>query len=494
MWIARSFFIVLWVTINALLIKKIPPDACLSSSASHISQCSAYLSKLTFSPSKQVADTTAVVLNWSRFPNVIQIVSLLCIPELENTIATIHVWNNSPNKISKEDFAKCPADRLKITNSPSNLYFRARFYACAEATTPFCFVQDDDYLVLPEIIQTLRLRVSKDSASTIYLLPPHEALSSVLKRIRVGSKIHTSFAWLGHGAIMRQTQTRDFLALMQHLNASDDEMKMADNYYAILANVFPEVWLDQGIELGGGQAFTQGIEGEERNNRHIVQAAKYLDQIMNCVHYPCIGHGIPFISLEDQTLSLVHRAPCVGRPCLLETTISLLPSTQYDLKSASQVLENERFNRNSFKSGEIEDYLWHPPSHAVDGNLETGFCIPKGVRKGDTVGIDILGPRTKDGVAEVAFLVDRNGRSILLAAATLQFRVNEWIKSSVPFTCVATKQDLHECSSLTPSFDFSAFQVLFVRDVERRACFREIWIRERSTSSSSDVSYFHTES
>ncbi|KAJ3812394.1 hypothetical protein F5876DRAFT_87741 [Lentinula aff. lateritia] len=203
---------------------------------------------LSFSPSKQTADTTAVILNWSRFPNVVRIVSLLCLPELENTLA----------------------NRLQITNSPSNLYFQARFLACAEATTPFCFIQDDDYLVLPEIIQTLRSRFSNESVSTIYLSPSHEVLSTILKRIRVKSKIHTSFAWLGYGAIMRRTQARDFLALMQHLNAFEDEMKMADNYYALLANVYPEVWFDQGIELGGGQAFTQGAEGDERNNKHIV--------------------------------------------------------------------------------------------------------------------------------------------------------------------------------------------------------------------------------
>ncbi|KAJ3929749.1 MAG: hypothetical protein NXY57DRAFT_1049860 [Lentinula lateritia] len=203
---------------------------------------------LSFSPSKQTADTTAVILNWSRFPNVVRIVSLLCHPKLENTLA----------------------NRLQITNSPSNLYFQARFLACAEATTPFCFIQDDDYLVLPEIIKTLRSRFSNDSVSTIYLSPPHEVMSTILKRIHVKSKIHTSFAWLGYGAIMRRRQARDFLALMQYLNVSEDEMKMADNYYALLANVYPEVWFDQGIELGGGQAFTQGAEGDERNNKHIV--------------------------------------------------------------------------------------------------------------------------------------------------------------------------------------------------------------------------------
>jgi hypothetical protein len=46
------------------------------------------------------ADTTAVVLNWSRFSNVLDIAAVLCHPALADTIAEVLVWNNSPNKIS----------------------------------------------------------------------------------------------------------------------------------------------------------------------------------------------------------------------------------------------------------------------------------------------------------------------------------------------------------------------------------------------------------
>ena len=57
---------------------------------------------------------------------------------------------------------------------------------------------------------------------------------------------------------------------MGELNATGDEMKMADNFYTILSNGYPEVWFDQGVELGGGEAFTVDVEGEERNRRYIV--------------------------------------------------------------------------------------------------------------------------------------------------------------------------------------------------------------------------------
>lgn len=47
-------------------------------------------------------DTTAIVLNWSRLPNVIRIVSLLCGTWLDDTIAEVIVWNNNPKKLDQQ--------------------------------------------------------------------------------------------------------------------------------------------------------------------------------------------------------------------------------------------------------------------------------------------------------------------------------------------------------------------------------------------------------
>ena len=95
-------------------------------------------------------------------------------------------------------------------------------------------------------------------------------LVSQLRAISIGQKIHTTFAWLGYGTIIRRSQAIEFLSLLNQLELSEEERKMADNYFTILSNTIPERWFDAGLELGGGQAFTVGSEGEERNNRHIV--------------------------------------------------------------------------------------------------------------------------------------------------------------------------------------------------------------------------------
>ena len=137
-------------------------------------------------------------------------------------------------------------------------------------------VQDDDYLIVPEVLHTLHAAITQSAVPrTIHLLPAHEHLSTSLRELHVSTSpqstlpaIHTGFAWLGHGAMLHRSEVTDFLALMRALHATEPEMKMADNYYTILGNRVPEAWFDQGIELGGGQPFTVGTEGDERNNRH----------------------------------------------------------------------------------------------------------------------------------------------------------------------------------------------------------------------------------
>jgi hypothetical protein len=128
-------------------------------------------------------------------------------------------------------------------------------------------------LILPEIIRALAHRINDtpDSDPSIHLQPAHEMLSSELRTILIDQTVHTTFAWLGYGTIIKRSRAVDFLSLLNALNLSDDQHKMADNYFTILSNEIPERWFDAGIELGGGQPFTVGTEGEQRNNQHIVR-------------------------------------------------------------------------------------------------------------------------------------------------------------------------------------------------------------------------------
>lgn len=92
-------------------------------------------------------DTTAIVLHWKRTDNVRLIVAHLC---QFTFFKNVLVWNNDPETpLSAQTFASagCPAGVLRIHNSPKNMLFFGRYLACASASTPNCFFQDDDWLV-----------------------------------------------------------------------------------------------------------------------------------------------------------------------------------------------------------------------------------------------------------------------------------------------------------------------------------------------------------
>ncbi|KAG9222431.1 hypothetical protein CCMSSC00406_0002766 [Pleurotus cornucopiae] len=341
------------------------------------------------SASSQGPDVTAIVLNWSRFPNVVKIATVLCDPALNTVIQNVTIWNNNPAPLSVADFAdaKCPTGKLHIYNSPTNVLFQARYIACQQATTPYCFIQDDDYLILPEIIRTMRARIPQSEERGIHLLPPHEMLSTTLRPINPPSTdIHTGFAWLGHGAMISRTRATEFLQLMNEY-ATEEQLKMADNYYTILANRIPEVWFDQGIPLGGGEAFTVGSEGDERNERHIGNAIEMLGKILQT------NDSVPYVNRNPDSASLgsVLIAPRRGSDALFETNIDVLPAP----------------------AGILDDATDHPPSHAVDGRTDTAFCPISGAQRGEYLLFDTINGISPHQNASLVFLVDPLGCAAL---------------------------------------------------------------------------------
>ncbi|KAI1793208.1 hypothetical protein LXA43DRAFT_1003413 [Ganoderma leucocontextum] len=382
-------------------------------------------------------NVTAVILNWSRFPNVMLIASLLCGPWLEGTISEVLVWNNSPRQLTYEEMKNtgCPKSKLRIHNAPANLFFQARFLACAQASTPYCFIQDDDYLIRPEIIQSLQAHMAAPDASrVIHLLPPHEHLSTTLRETDVprshdwqASNIRTSFAWLGHGTMLYRSEAQAFLSLMRYLDASHDDMKMADNFFTILSNRVPEVWFDQGFELGGGQPFTVGSEGDERNKKYMVRATRYLESLAHCGRASCDGFDpdgqhsrpkLPYVTLDrlHPQKSWIHAA-CRVAACVLETNIRTLPDgVSHMATNISDMLSLEIENTRMLSDAGKQNYLDHAPSNAVDAKASTIFRSLHGGRRGDKITLDVLTDisEAREWTAvELVLLVDSGTEAIL---------------------------------------------------------------------------------
>lgn len=112
-------------------------------------------------------DTAAILLNWKRLDNLVVIVTHLCRFAFFDRIV---VWNNNPDVFLTREVgqpshscvcasqltlvyvqrfasSQCPPHRLHIHNSPRNGLFLSRFLACSVAGTPYCYFQDDDWIV-----------------------------------------------------------------------------------------------------------------------------------------------------------------------------------------------------------------------------------------------------------------------------------------------------------------------------------------------------------
>lgn len=201
-----------------------------------------------------------------------------------------------------------------------------------------------------------------DSAP-IHLSPPFEHLSTQLRHYVQPPLIDTSFAWLGYGTLIRREQAEEFLTLLKEYDLSQEETRMADNYFTILRNAgMPTTWFEDGVELGGGQAFTVGNEGDERNWKHIERALELL--LLKPLAKP-----LQCSTRTDRLASV----PCIGgRPAVLATNITFLP--EFSPPSPSMRLREVEAHRIAFLgSGTVETYINHPISHAVDGKDETFF-------------------------------------------------------------------------------------------------------------------------
>ncbi|KAI9444735.1 hypothetical protein H4582DRAFT_1806162 [Lactarius indigo] len=450
---------------------------------------------------RSTGNTVAVVLNWSRFENVRRIASVLCKPELNPIVEHVLVWNNNPKSLTYLDFlpTTCSEEKLQIVNSAENMYFFARFLGCSQSHSEYCFVQDDDYLILPEVIHTLHARVTElRGPSAVHLLPPHERLSSDLRAVYAGNStnaLHTSFSWLGHGTMMRRSLASEFLSLLQILNLSNEEVKMADNYFTILRNYPPETWFDQGIALGGGQAFTVGSEGHERNKKHILRACYYLDAVLGSEVYRgrAAGGKHPFISLDNAEGPFAPTqglAACFGRPCLFETTISLLPNeVKNSCERAQDMLDVEQRNLRIL-GDKMAHYSSYPPSFGVDGQPETAFRSPRNATRGDTITLDMLRDVSASYAhTQVVLLVDEATVRIL-RACTFETSLDgrKWTTLSGELACVRVDLErmgnqLLECSigtrvvSIGPKLGTRYFRAHLTGDREERWSIHEMWIR-----------------
>ncbi|CEQ40826.1 SPOSA6832_02462 [Sporobolomyces salmonicolor] len=224
-------------------------------------------------------DVTAVVLHWKRTENVGVILASLC---QYSFIESITVWNNNPDI---QLTSRCPASKLRIYNSPRNLLFVARYLACMQGSTPYCFFQDDDWVVQP--LRSLYAQFKRDPEGPIVVSTNSEVaalygLEWCFYRQLVTlccltlfvppaeHPLHTCFSWVGTGAFTSRSHVESFLDTTTSLAYPHEELAHADNSFSLFQNKPPYVLSHKLTQLPQPNGHSDG-EGIARNKAYIVR-------------------------------------------------------------------------------------------------------------------------------------------------------------------------------------------------------------------------------
>ncbi|GAA6009378.1 hypothetical protein JCM10207_003754 [Rhodosporidiobolus poonsookiae] len=417
-------------------------------------------------PSEE-GDTTAIVLHWKRTDNVKVILAHLC---QYTFLDAVLVWNNNPDiTLTRETFATslCPAHKLRIYNSPRNLYFFARYLACAtHSLTDYCFFQDDDWVVQP--LRAMYSQFKRDPEGPVVVSTNSEVATLYgLEWCFFNHPLHTCFSWVGTGAFTSRTHVERFLATTTYLGYSRDELAHADNSFTSFMNEPPYV-----IESGLAQLPDAGghseREGRQRNKEFIQSGLVRLSHFLHA-DYPTSASLPPVPVLTDTSpyrTSLspplpphpyAHhsRAPCLSTPrsssssssallagladpqCLFITNVPLLPppdAVPYPGPEAVGSLqrweEHLGYTARGWKEGgEVwaEEESWKRAwsyQGAVDGDPRTAFRSPDVAQEHDYIGLGLLAPIDAAWIPKLVLHVILEDAAEILNAAMIEVSVD----------------------------------------------------------------------
>ncbi|KAH8919529.1 hypothetical protein BT69DRAFT_1337198 [Atractiella rhizophila] len=428
------------------------------------------------------ADTTAILLSWKRRENVRVIVEWLCRFEF---FAQIWIWNNDPDSPLDRSFFRdstCPPHLIRITNAPTNQFFAARFLACSQASTPYCYIQDDDFLVpslrlaystFLHIVSTedkVGLRGNEEEEERRGLLTLTDGKTAAMGRWEWcffssssnhnhTDRLHTCFAWLGTGAFTTRWEAKAFVRRMMDEGRAGEENAMSDIYFVVERNEPPyvvETRLVQFQETAKDGGYSDGEDGRRRNRRHILNAVLKTAQRLRLPMESEGGDGrggMEMIRLRNEDTGELAvevgkepsthfvRAASVTDVSGLWTNLPLYPSpTKIDFPY-SLFLSNATGMRTL---NEWEEHLgwigrgWlEPPAGiwdvgetwavnwgyggAVDGDFRTAFRSIDVIRAGDAVGLVMLRPVEVDARAVLHLVLEYGSEHPLKSITVLDW-------------------------------------------------------------------------
>ncbi|GAA5999501.1 hypothetical protein JCM5350_002780 [Sporobolomyces pararoseus] len=357
-------------------------------------------------------DVTAILLHWKRTDNLRVIIASLCHYEF---IETIVVWNNNLDVVlSHEDFssARCPSSKLEINNSPQNLLFLARHLACMQATTPYCYFQDDDWFV--QSIRSLYAQFKRDPEGSVVVGTTKEMAINYRSNWCFFQKpLHACFTWLGTGAFTSRNHVARYLDAVTTLDFPRDELAHADNSFTTFLNNPPYV-LGSGaiIEMKTGKGYSDGEKGDLRNQLYIQKGIEQFSHYLNASFSKLppttilpntpVPLDVTFYRTPASPPLTPHpyaqhvRSPCVPSDlCVFLTNLPLLlppDSTPYPGPNRVKTFGEWENHVRTIGKAEQDWTLNWGYENAVDSNPRTAFRSLDVAKSGDYVGLGLIRP------------------------------------------------------------------------------------------------------
>ncbi|KAF8977666.1 hypothetical protein BGZ46_007218 [Entomortierella lignicola] len=329
------------------------------------------ISELDMRPTEGTNMTTAILLNWSRLDSLKEIVDHLC-PHV--MFKEIMIWNNKVDVHLEEKVFNCA--KVRVYNSPDNMFFVARYMACAMASSPYCYFQDDDwkifylrsmyanFLRFPQFLHT-------DTNSDVWSL--------------------TNWRWCffedGTGAMATRDSVVKFLKQASVTGMDALEFAYGDMYFSTFLNQVPyqlENYLKELVDpVQDVVAFSRGSEGKTRNKLYMHKAAQKV--------WDALVRKDPAFEQEELHPTYLERdvrSPCADDRCLMISNKHPFPDVR--MFKYRPYIDIEEIERIHTQYEDPTPYVRFPFSKAVDGMDDTAYKSTQPIVQGDYIGLDML--------------------------------------------------------------------------------------------------------
>ncbi|KAF9116482.1 hypothetical protein BGX27_002154 [Mortierella sp. AM989] len=340
------------------------------------------ISDLDMRPTDGANMTTAILLNWSRLDSLKEIVDHLC-PHI--MFKEIMIWNNKVDIHLEEMVFNC--QKVRVFNSPNNMFFVARYMACAMASSPYCYFQDDDwkifylrsmyanFLRFPQFLHT-------DTNSDVWSLTNWRWCF-----FEDEINMHACFSWLGTGALATRESVVKFLKQASVTQMDPLEFAYGDMYFSTFLNQVPyqlENYLKELVDpVQDVVAFSRGSEGKTRNKLYMHKAAQKV--------WDALVRKDPNFEREELHPTYLERdvrSPCADDRCLVISNKHPFPDVR--MFKYRPYIDIEEIEKIHTQYEDPTPYVRFPFSKAVDGMDDTAYKSTQPIVQGDYIGLDML--------------------------------------------------------------------------------------------------------